>query len=66
MESFETVINGQEVTVEYEYTYYYEDDTCFEDINITNVNAYTEEGACEVDYELIYKDIYGKRSLENL
>ena len=66
METFEKVINGQEVTVEYEYTYYHEDETDFYDIEITNVHAYTEDGPCDIDHQLIYNDIYAKRSFENL
>lgn len=66
METFEKVINGEEVTVEYEYTYYHEDETDYHDIEITYVNAYTEDGTYDIDYNFIYRDIYGKLSFENL
>jgi hypothetical protein len=57
MESFEITVNGQDVTVEYEYTRYYDEYTDYEDINITYVNAYTEEGSIEIDEDLILTNI---------
>ena len=57
MESFEITVNGQDVTVEYEYTRYYDEYTDYEDINITYVNAYTEEGSIEIDEDLILNNI---------
>jgi hypothetical protein len=57
MESFEITVNGQDVTVEYEYTRYYDEYTDYEDINITYVNAYTEDGSIEIDEDLILTNI---------
>ena len=57
MESFEITVNGKDVTVEYEYTRYYDEYTDYEDINITYVNAYTEEGSIEIDEDLILTNI---------